>query len=748
MMATHRTSCVLWAVLTSATILAQYAHADTVNDLHTSGPSLDWVEYHNATADFHKETEDALKADHRLISLSLAGSVGAPRYAAIWVKATAPDQHFSAIINGVGNPCCGQLAFDQKISTEARLGYYPVLVAAVGTDPGSATYATVFERTAKPVVLTGVAGASDFASQNKFERSQGTMLRWATVFGTAAAPIYFGLYEALSIPGGSAKALPRWADSVTDDQDAFNEEFDAYEKEWVRPGILAGAPDGTFFAAWYDSLLKSAPTTGAQAFAYPDVDAAYLDELIAFAQGDGLLPMQVQAVERGGSLHYSVVFGDQASILKDPDRRLLGLHRKFVSNGSPDLTIDPTFQPFDDGMKTFMHNNGTRAATLAVSKNGRLVFAHAYTWAEVDAGYPTTTPFNRFRIGSASKIFTMLLACRLEENGVLSLDDLLMNDLASPPTPGDSRFSLITLRGLLAHRSGMPRAAADPPVISKAQHGGAVILPISRNDQTRYEVKNAVLLSNPAAEFHYSNLGYYFVGEASAYRTAVGYEDAVRDIVFPSLFPPTHHPVVTKSTFEDQSPDEVRYHTNSLKLVQSVVDSAQPLVPNQYGGNDYNLKAASGGWSASAAQLAKMMAVFTLPHGMTNPMLDARHLHDSAGNGMLDVLKLSEPCPGLPSFTCVTQDGTKTMGGLKINSSLTSPNCDIPVFVTSYEKNGGVPGIKAWAITRTDGLTMTVVVNNDTAVTPCQLHKWAAQVDWSKVPMSTDYFPTYNIHAY
>jgi CubicO group peptidase (beta-lactamase class C family) len=734
----RRTRCAALAVLfTSATVLAQWARAA---DVHT-GPGMDWVEYHNATADEHKTHKDALKAGYRLISLSLAGSAASPRYAAVWVKATSPDQHFSDIVNTAGNPCCTEVSINTKISNELMLGYCPVLITAVGDTEASAKYAAVFEPL--PVGITscdisGANSASNFATLNANKRGGGLLLQWAAVFGTVKNPVYYGLYFRPTIPGSTDKANTgrlRWADS-TGDTDAFNDEFNAYAKEWVRPAVLALAPDGSYFAGWYDSLLKADTTTGPQAYAYPDVDATYLDLLITAAQDAGLLPMQVQAIERDGSLHYSVVFGDEASILKDPDRRLVGLPRTFDSNGSPDLTLDPTLQPFQTNMKDFMLKHGVRAATLAVAKDGRLVFARAYTWAEVQGGYPTTTPFDRFRIGSVSKLFTMVLACKLEENGVLYLADQLINDLASPPMPGDPDFVRITLRDLIAHRSGLPRSADDPPDISQKLNG-KIILPVTRDEQTQYEVEYVNVKPAPGQKFRYSNLGYYFAGVAAAHRAGEGYDNAVRDVVFPKLFVGANHPEVTKSTFEDQSPDEVRYHTNSLKLVESVVDTAQPWVPLQYGGNDYNLKAPSGGWSATAAQLAKIMALLTLPSGLVNPLLDGPHLKGSDHNGMLDFLNVGG-----------SLDFTKTMGGLIISTSVTDPTCNIPAGVTSYEKNGGVPGVKAWAITRTDGVTMAVVVTGDTGVTSCELQKWAAKVDWSKVPATTDYFMTYNVHPY
>jgi hypothetical protein len=159
-------------------------------------------------------------------------------------------------------------------------------------------------------------------------------------------------------------------------------------------------------------------------------------------------------------------------------------------------------------------------------------------------------------------------------------------------------------------------------------------------------------------------------------------------------------------------------------------------VPLQYGGNDYNLKAASGGWSASAAQLAKVMALLSLP-ASRNPLLDAKHLSTS-GNGMLAPLTLSGG----------VIDTSKTMGGLAVQTTFFVPVCGIPSGVASYSKNGGVPGVKAVMLTRTDGLTMAVVVTGDTKVTECDLNTWAAEVDWSKVPTTTDYFQTYDVLPY
>src|SRR5215216_4992432 len=76
----------------------------------------------------------------------------------------------------------------------------------------------------------------------------------------------------------------------------------------------------------------------------------------------------------------------------------------------------------DTQMQTFMTNYQIPGATLAIAKNGRLVYMRAFGRAD-QAGTEVTRPDHMFRIASISKPITSIAIMQLIESGQLSLSD-------------------------------------------------------------------------------------------------------------------------------------------------------------------------------------------------------------------------------------------------------------------------------------------------------------------------------------
>src|SRR3954462_11619113 len=84
-------------------------------------------------------------------------------------------------------------------------------------------------------------------------------------------------------------------------------------------------------------------------------------------------------------------------------------------------TIVPALKKFDDAVQAMMSQHDVRAASLAITKDGRLVHARGYTWA--DASYPITQPDTQSRFASCSKLFTSIAVHQLVENKKIALTD-------------------------------------------------------------------------------------------------------------------------------------------------------------------------------------------------------------------------------------------------------------------------------------------------------------------------------------
>jgi CubicO group peptidase (beta-lactamase class C family) len=91
---------------------------------------------------------------------------------------------------------------------------------------------------------------------------------------------------------------------------------------------------------------------------------------------------------------------------------------------------------------------GVPSTSVAVVKDGQIVYLHAYGNARLDPETAAKTEM-RYSIGSVSKQFTAAAILLLEEQGKLSLDDKVGKFV-----PSLTRADEVTIRQLLSHTSG------------------------------------------------------------------------------------------------------------------------------------------------------------------------------------------------------------------------------------------------------------------------------------------------------
>ena len=95
-----------------------------------------------------------------------------------------------------------------------------------------------------------------------------------------------------------------------------------------------------------------------------------------------------------------------------------------------------------------LQQTGVPSASVAVVRDGRIAYAHAYGDAKIDPATPSTAAL-RYSIGSISKQFAASCILLLQQEGKLSLDDKV-----SRWFPDLTRANEVTVRELLSHTSG------------------------------------------------------------------------------------------------------------------------------------------------------------------------------------------------------------------------------------------------------------------------------------------------------
>lgn len=138
---------------------------------------------------------------------------------------------------------------------------------------------------------------------------------------------------------------------------------------------------------------------------------------------------------------------------------------------------------------------------LLVAQGDRVLLRQAYGEADHEAKTPNT-PQTRFRVASVSKQFTAAAILRLQDQGVLSVDDKVCRWIdPCPPAWRD-----ITLHHLLTHTSGISDITARP--------GWREARRIPKTpQQLQAESARLPLDFPPGARLRYSNAGYNLLGD-------------------------------------------------------------------------------------------------------------------------------------------------------------------------------------------------------------------------------------------
>jgi len=122
--------------------------------------------------------------------------------------------------------------------------------------------------------------------------------------------------------------------------------------------------------------------------------------------------------------------------------------------GGPAESAASGLEAFEQAMKAWVMANNVSAASLAVMKDDRLVFA---------VGYGARTANERVPVWSLSKAITGFCTATLIDAGRFSFDttigQIAGGTLLHKGPPADHRISQVTISALLSHRSGLPREA-------------------------------------------------------------------------------------------------------------------------------------------------------------------------------------------------------------------------------------------------------------------------------------------------
>jgi len=283
-------------------------------------------------------------------------------------------------------------------------------------------------------------------------------------------------------------------------------------------------------------------------------------------------------------------------------------HALFAEGMPMTGTPVPELASFDRIVRDLMEKWQVPGGSLAVVKDGRLILARGYGWADREERQPVE-PGSLFRIASLSKSLTAAAILKLVEDGKLRLDDKAfpLLGLTPPNKKIDKRIDSITILNLLQHTGGWDRDLSFDPMFRSRETARTMGVPAPANAQAilRYMLEKPLQFA-PGTRYAYSNFGYSVLGRIIEKTTGERYEEYVQThILRPAGITGMR---LGRTLLKDRAPGEVRYYGfPGIGLAPSVFPNGPAELPWPYGGWYIEAMDAHGGWIASAIDMARFV---------------------------------------------------------------------------------------------------------------------------------------------
>ncbi|HBO45184.1 MAG TPA: hypothetical protein DD670_14905 [Planctomycetaceae bacterium] len=263
----------------------------------------------------------------------------------------------------------------------------------------------------------------------------------------------------------------------------------------------------------------------------------------------------------------------------------------------------------DEAVDRFMDQWDLPGGAVAITKDGRLVYARGFGWADVAKQEPVE-PDDLFRIASISKPITSAMILKLAEQGKLRLDDPVLSHLGDlKPLPEDApidpRFKQVTIRHCLMHTGGFDRGVSFDPMFMPKPMMELTASPVDTTTIIRFMLGRPLDFT-PGEKHAYSNFGYCMLGRIIERITGKTYEEAVREVVLKPLG--AERTKMGKTQLAGRADDEVCYYApEGTKTCKSIFPDVAEEVTRPYGGFYIEAMDAHGGWISSTTDLLRLV---------------------------------------------------------------------------------------------------------------------------------------------
>ena len=521
---------------------------------------------------------------YRPISLDANGSTNSPNIAAVWVNDGFTN--WTTVIGVTSSE------YSNQVNTLTAQGYRTLCVDAYGDYP-SERYMAVWVKDGQVSAgwkqVFNLSEADYNAAWNTYS-ADGYRPTWISVLASNTAPRFSGAW----VKDGNGYWTYWDMDTTGLGQNTTN-----ILAQGGRPISLSGynSSGSTMFAAHWIYAEQPVWTWNAE------LSASAFQSAANMLTTGGFRPVCITEYGPSSALRYA------SSWVQDPPPA--------VSTVSG--VAEPSLAALDTEMTNFMAVRNIARGTLAVTRNGKLVFHHAYTLAPTNVVSTQTT--NLFRIASLSKQFTSVGVMQLLQAGKLTLDQPI-GTVLDLTNVSDTRFRNVTIRQLLQHWGGWDRDVSYDPMFRDFIISASLGRPLPTTPQMVIDyMKTQPLDHAPGTVYSYSNFGYCLLGRIIERLSGLGYEEFIQQNVLRPAGIWDMRP--GKPLLADADPAEVNYEDPLRRLVPTVMGtSGSSLVPVQYGGWNLSSMDSHGGWLATAADLVRFSSAFD--NQTNSPLLPAQ----------------------------------------------------------------------------------------------------------------------------
>jgi CubicO group peptidase (beta-lactamase class C family) len=452
---------------------------EMVQSLVTSGA---WIARHGLTpAQYQAEFNKNSQAGYRLTNVNGYTQNGQERYAAIWEKTQGPEM---ATHHGMTAD-----QYQQRFNEYSRQGFRLTHISGYGVG-NQARFAAIWEKkSGGEWAARHNLTASQYQTEFNNHQRQGFRLVHVCGYVVNNVEYFAAIWEKRS--GGEWQARH----NLTGAQ--FQSAFDDLGRQGYTLTNVSGynKNNTNFYTGIWEKI------TGAPRFVRHGVTADNYQHAFDNMYYQGYRPLHVQGFASGNSSRFNGIW----------------INNNF---SGADLA------KIDNAVNSYMNSQNVTGLSLAITQNGRLVYAKGYGNARTGV---EMSPNHSLRVWSISKPITSVGIMRLVQQGnpnlldrrVFGPNSILGATFATPAN--NTGLNDITVRQMLNMTSGL-RTCNGEPVFWNTTSTAATVM------STLMSASDIITVA-PDRRYIYSNTNYYFLARVIEAVSGQTYENYIRNNV-------------------------------------------------------------------------------------------------------------------------------------------------------------------------------------------------------------------------